>query len=63
MNEGYNGFILDVEIYSKYGENEWAQEPYLVHGIDDVLWTDSIDAVVAFLKEDLERLRDGKVRA
>ena len=45
-------YVLDVEIHN-CGEE---QARYLVHGIDDVLWTDSIDAVVAYIKNDLERL-------
>ncbi len=34
---------LDIEIYEKWGCNEWAQGKYLVHGYDDVLWTNNLD--------------------
>jgi len=47
---------LDVEIYDEFGENHWAQARYLVHGYDDVLWTDDIRQVLLFLEEDLEKL-------
>jgi hypothetical protein len=42
---------LDVEIHSP--DNEWAQGRYLVHGHDDVLWTDDIQQVLLFLEQSL----------
>ena len=53
---GFDGFTLDVHIYKEHGDGHWAQDHYLVHGIDDVVWTDSIDAVVNYLRAELERL-------
>jgi hypothetical protein len=47
--------ILDIEIYDT-SEDDWAQGTYLVHGMDDVLWTDSIDDAVTYLRSDLERI-------
>lgn len=48
MNEEYR---FDIEVYSKY--SIWAQAKYLVHGYDDVFWTDSIDDALSSLKEEL----------
>lgn len=50
---GYDGFTLDVQIYKNYGEGYWAQARYLVHGIDDVLWTNSIEDVITYIKQEL----------
>lgn len=47
---------LDVEIYSH--ENEGSQGRYLVHGHDDVLWTDDIEQVLLFLKDNLGEEND-----
>ncbi len=48
---------LDVAICSP-SESGWAQARYLVHGHDDVLWTDDIEAVLAFLRESLKPEND-----
>ena len=53
---GNDGFTIDVQIYSSYGIGRWAQERYLVHGIDDSLWTSSKDDVINYIKEELVRL-------
>lgn len=62
---------LDIEIYRRKGSSgyidgqiidDWAQAKYLVHGFDDVLWTDDLDEAVAYLKtsiEHYEKDRDG----
>lgn len=42
--------FLDIEIYDTKVDS-WAQARYLVHGHDDVLWTDDLDAALAFLRE------------
>ena len=47
---------LDVEIYDK--NDEWAQGRYLVHGHDDVLWTDNPEHALEFLKESLKTEND-----
>jgi len=46
-------FVVDIEIYDT-DENKWAQEKYLVHGYDDVFWTDSLDKAIAFLKQSIK---------
>lgn len=55
---GYDGFRVDIEIYKNYGGAHWAQAKYLVHGLDDVLWTNSIENALAYLKSELERLEN-----
>lgn len=35
------------------------QARYLVHGHDDVLWTDDIDAAVEYLRQCLEEIKGG----
>lgn len=49
---------LDIEIYSE--DNEWAQGRYLVHGHDDVFWTDDAEDVLEFLRYSLEKEHDGE---
>lgn len=48
---------LDIEIYEKAGADGWikgwAQAKYLVHGFEDVLWTDDLDKALAFLKQSI----------
>jgi hypothetical protein len=45
--------VLDIEIYDTE-TNSWAQAKYLVHGYDDVFWTDSLDDAIAFLKQNIK---------
>jgi len=47
---------VDIEIWDE--EDEWAQGRYLVHGHDDVFWTDSMDYALAFLKNSLGKEHD-----
>ena len=47
---------LDIEIYEKWGGDEWAQAKYLVHGYDDVFWTNNIDEALQFLKDSCNSL-------
>lgn len=42
---------LDIEVYAE-GET---QARFLVHGWDDVLWTDDPDAAVTYLRSELDR--------
>ena len=56
--DGYDGFILDVQIWN----NPNKQARYLVHGIDDVIWTNSIDDVLSYLKGELERIELEKMK-
>ncbi len=41
--------FLDIQIFDVEKE-PWAQGRYLVHGHDDILWTDSIEYALAFLR-------------
>jgi hypothetical protein len=50
-------YVLDVVVYENYGEDCWAQEKYLVHTIDDVLWTSSIESVINCIRAELEKAR------
>lgn len=47
-------YKLDIEIYKEYGDNHWAQAKYLAHGIDDVLWTNDLDAALSFISQSIE---------
>ena len=40
---------LGIEIYDPSVE-DWAQGRYLVHGHDDVLWTDNLGDALSFLR-------------
>jgi hypothetical protein len=48
--------IVDIEIYDTT-KDSWAQAKYLVHGIDDVLWTDNLDQALQFLKTQVEEFK------
>jgi len=49
--------FVDIEIYDLEKE-QWAQARYLVHGHDDVLWTDDVESALAFLRESLSEKYD-----
>jgi hypothetical protein len=49
--------VLDIEIYSPTIDS-WAQARYLVHGYDDVLWTDNLQHALEFLHEQCSTLYD-----
>ena len=48
MNQSH--WTLDIEIYEEYGDHVWAQAKYLVHGHDDLLWTNDLNEAISFLK-------------
>ena len=49
--------FLDIEVYDTDDPDEtWAQGKFLVHGIDDVLWTDNIADAINFFTESLEEM-------
>jgi hypothetical protein len=48
MNQSH--WTLDIEIYEEFVDHVWAQAKYLVHGHDDVLWTNDLDEAISFLK-------------
>lgn len=51
---------LDIEIYPKGDQGKWAQAKFLVHGYDDVMWTDHLEQALLFLKRDVKRLLSEK---
>lgn len=53
--------ILDVECYDTI-ENTWAQAAFLVHGIDDVCWTNCPTEAADYIKSELIRFKTGEVR-
>lgn len=46
-------FSVDIEIHGTTEQDTWAQAKYLVHGYDDVCWTDELDVALEFLKEQI----------
>jgi hypothetical protein len=51
---------LDIEIYTEPKEGDWHQAKYLVHGIDDLMWTDSKEMAVEYLLDELKRLEENQ---
>ena len=47
--------VLDIEIYDDYGQHTWAQAKYLVHGSDDVLWTNDAESALGYLASEIRR--------
>jgi len=45
--------FLDIELHKK-GSDSFSQRKYLVHGWDDVLWTDNLDEAIKFLHQQME---------
>lgn len=43
---------LDIEVFNPE-KVEWAQAKYLVHGHEDVSWTNNLDEALSFLKEQI----------
>ena len=54
-------WIFDIECFNEYGDGYFAQERFLVHGIDDVLWTSSLDDAANFIKESLKRVANKEI--
>lgn len=50
--------IIDVEIYPAPIDGDWHQEKYLVHGIDDSMWTSNKQMVVEYILDELRRLEE-----
>lgn len=51
-------YQFDITMHDKGAtcpDGNWAQATYLVHGWDDTLWTDDLDAALAYLRESCER--------
>lgn len=49
---------VDIEMHDKEtcpnGSN-FIQAKFLMHGFDDVMWTDDIESILAYVREELER--------
>lgn len=56
-DEGVRVGRLDIEIYKNVTKDSWAQGKYLVHGYDDVLWTDDLDSAIQFFKDSILELQ------
>ena len=52
MNDDFK-FFVDVEIYENWGDGYWAQAHYLLHGYDDVYWTNDLEKGFEFLKQQI----------
>lgn len=52
--------IIDVEVYAEdeVSPKGSAQARYLVHGLDDVYWTDDLEAALKCIEGDLVRLEN-----
>ena len=61
--EDTHRWTLDVEIHPTANKDTWAQRKFLVHGFDDVLWTDDPRAAADYLCEDMIRLAYPKMPA
>lgn len=49
-------YTLDIEIHETDEDEDFSQAIFLVHGYEDVFWTNSAKEAVEWLKHDLERL-------
>lgn len=43
--------MVDIEVYD---DDIWAQAKYLVHGVDDVFWTNDLAEALKFIKEQVK---------
>lgn len=51
--------ILEVEVFGSHTPGDYTpQAKYLVRGISDVYWVDTIEQVLQCVKQELEDLRD-----
>lgn len=46
-------YFVDIEIHDT--TDYYSQAKYLVHGVDDVYWTNNLDAAFSFLKDSIEQ--------
>lgn len=47
-------YTFDIEVYDLNIKDDWRQGKYLVHGYEDVLWTDDLEAAVEVIRESCE---------
>ena len=50
---------VDIEVHAK--TEAYVQGRYLVHGDDDILWTDDLDAALAFVRDSVEMFTEGAI--
>lgn len=53
-------YFVDIEIHDT--KDGYSQAKYLVHGIDDVFWTDNLEDAFLFLKEGIEKEENKNVQ-
>ncbi len=53
MSGNQGCFTIEIEAHS--GDCTDRQKKYLVRGFDDVLWTDSLDAAMQYVRSEAER--------
>ena len=51
-----DGLTLDITIWREYGKDLFAQARYLVHGYDDVMWANDLEAAMQYLQQEAERI-------
>lgn len=56
----YPIFTIDIEAYENFGPGNWAQEQFLIHGLDDVYWTSSIEDVLSIIERNLKNIKENK---
>lgn len=54
MKDMWTHIKIDIEVYDKT-KTDFAQGKYLVHGYEDVFWTDDIRDAILFFVEELRK--------
>ena len=52
MSSSYQ-FTVDIEVYNTKIDDGFCQAKYLVHGYNDLCWTDNLDNALLSLKESI----------
>lgn len=45
--------MFSIQFYESTGEGHWAQARYMVHGYEEVHWTNDLDEAVYLLKQEI----------
>lgn len=56
--DGYDGFFLEIQVWNITRSYHGATKRYCIRGIDDSLWTNSIDEAINFMKTQLIRIEE-----
>ena len=51
--------VIEIEVYDTK-KDKWAQAKFLVHGYDDILWTDDPDAAAQYAKESIIKMFESR---